>query len=262
MTPNIRYLRERADLLRELRAFFDSRGFLEVQPPCLASDCVVDAYLDPIQVDSQQLRISDVELPPRMFLQTSPESAMKRMVAAGAPSIYSLGPVFRAGEHGHFHNIEFTMLEWYEVGGDMSSGIQLLGELAMQMLNQPSFDVKTYHDVFADLKIDPDTNLDQLRTLLNSDEQDLVESIGSDHDGLLDVLMATRVQPTLGIEHPVIVKDYPATQCALAKELESGSKNCCARFELFARGVELANGYDELTDPNIFVDRAAIQNQM
>src|SRR6056297_494100 len=114
---NVKYLRERAELLRLTRRSFDQAGFVEVQPPCLARDCVVDAYLDPLAVDASQLGIADDRLPPRFYLQTSPESAMKRMLAAGAPSMYSIGPVFRGGEAGPLHNIEFTMLEWYEVGG-------------------------------------------------------------------------------------------------------------------------------------------------
>ena len=113
--PNLKLIRQRAELLRQLRQFFDSRGFLEVQPPCLSADCVVDSFIDPIEVTADQLRLG-IDLSDRFYLQTSPEAAMKRMLAAGAPSIYSLGPVFRAGERGVRHNVEFTMLEWYERG--------------------------------------------------------------------------------------------------------------------------------------------------
>ena len=112
--PNIELIRQRAELLRNLRHFFDSRAFLEVQTPCLSHDCVVDAYIDPIEVSSSQFGLGN-DLPQRYFLQTSPEAAMKRMLAEGAPSIYSLGPVFRSREQGDFHNLEFTMLEWYQV---------------------------------------------------------------------------------------------------------------------------------------------------
>ena len=261
MKLNMQFIRQRAELLKQLREFFDSRGFLEVQPPCLASDCVVDAYLDPIAIDSDQLRIGTVDLPPQMLLQTSPESSMKRMLAAGAPSIYSIGPVFRSGEHGPLHNIEFTMLEWYEVGGDLLSGISLLAELTTHTLGHASIDVRTYRQVFQEtLKLDPlDASIDQLRAMCSPQDAELTAQLGSDRDALLDLLMSTLVQPTLGIERPVIVKDYPLTQAALARPLED-DPDCCARFELFASSVELANGYDELTDAETFRRRALAHN--
>ncbi len=96
--------------------------------------------IDPIEISSDQFRLG-IELPSRFYLQTSPEAAMKRMLAAGAPSIYSLGPVFRAGERGVRHNIEFTMLEWYEVGADMEASIQTLGRLAEVLFQSEGFDV-------------------------------------------------------------------------------------------------------------------------
>ncbi|MCG8648980.1 MAG: EF-P lysine aminoacylase GenX, partial [Pirellulales bacterium] len=86
MKPSIKMLAERASLLGELRQFFDARGFLETQPPCLGRDCVVDAYLDPLRIDSDQFQLGEPDLPSTYYLQTSPESAMKRMLAAGAPS--------------------------------------------------------------------------------------------------------------------------------------------------------------------------------
>ena len=247
-------------LLRRLREFLDTRGFLEVQPPCLASDCVVDAYLDPIVVDAQQLGIG---LPAKteMFLQTSPEAAMKRMLAAGAPSIYSIGPVFRAGEHGARHNVEFTMLEWYELGGDLASGIQLLGELALEILGGSRFDIVSYRSVFQQcLSIDPiDAPMGRLLEACSDEDPQLIQSVSTDRDALLDVLLSNRIQPTLGVDSPVIVKDYPLSQAALARQSDSDPQ-CAGRFELFASGVELANGYDELTDPDVFDSRAQQHN--
>ncbi len=261
MQPNLEFIRHRAELLKLLREFFDSRGFLEVQPPCLASDCVVDAYLDPVAVQSTQLRLGTVHLPGQMLLQTSAESAMKRMLAAGAPSIYSIGPVFRSGEHGRLHNIEFTMLEWYEVGGNLTSGVQMLGELTTQMLAHADFDVQTYRAVFRQtLQVDPiDAPLDCLRELCLPQDAELTAALGSDRNAILDVLMSTRIQPSLGWDQPVIITHYPIGQAALARQSQE-DPDCCARFELFARGVELANGYDELTDPETFLQRAETNN--
>ena len=259
--PNLTCLHQRARLLRQVREFFDQRGFSEVQPPCLAHDCVVDPYIDPIAIDSKQFGLSET-LPQKFHLQTSPELAMKRMLAGGAPSIYSIGPVFRAGEMGRLHNIEFTMLEWYEVGADYQKGIQLLGELAIEVFGASNFDLLTYRRMFLEqLGFDPvDASLDQLKQSLRAVDRELVESLGDDRDGILDVLLTHCIQPSLGQDRPVIVCDYPISQAALAKAAEHDPA-CALRFELFYRGVELANGYDELTDPDELLERTKIANQ-
>ncbi len=260
--PRIDLIRERAELLRELRIFFDQRGFFEVQPPCLSRDCVIDAYIDPIEVDSIQLKISEA-LPEKLFLQTSPELAMKRMLAAGAPSIYSIGPVFRSGESGDHHNVEFTMLEWYDVGADFESCIKTLGELATQVLQSDNYDVLNYRDVFRDsLGFDPiaESTKNLADRVARIDDR-LAASICDDRDGMLDVLLSHLIQPTLGRVRPLIIKNYPLSQAALARPSVDDS-NCAARFELIVNGVELANGYDELLDADILVQRAQKTNEV
>lgn len=258
----IEMLRERAVLLRELRDFFDQRGFLEVQPPCLSRDCVVDAYLDPITVETSQLKLSDRSLPERMFLQTSPESAMKRMLVEGAPSIYSLGPVFRSGEQGPLHNVEFCMLEWYQLGAGMAEGIELLGKLAASVLGSEGYDVRTYRQVFSDhLGVDPITApVEALRDRVGALDSALAASLGNDRDGLLDVLLSQRLQDRMGSRRPLIVQNYPLSQAALARACEDDPA-CAARFELFAGGLELANGYDELLDADELVRRYQANNE-
>ena len=263
LEPNLTFIRQRAALLRELRAFFDSRGFVEVQPPCLATDCVVDAYLDPITVQASDLRVGEAMLSDLLYLQTSPESAMKRMLCSGAPSIYSVGPVFRSGEMGRHHNVEFTMLEWYQVDADLNCGVDFLGKLATHTLGISEFCVTTYRECFQHyLSLDPiEFPLQDLagRTQEVANDQSLVESICDDRDAMLDVLMSQCIQPKLGAKQPVIVKDYPLSQAALAKR-SSTDPQCAARFELFYQGVELANGYDELTDADELLRRAEQQN--
>ena len=260
LRPNIRYLRERANLLGELRAFFDLREFLEVQPPCLSRVCVVDPYIDPLAVDSAQLGIAQPGLPEKLYLQTSPEAAMKRLLAAGAPSIYSIGPVFRSGEEGAMHNVEFTMLEWYEVGGDLASGVQLLGDLATKMLGFESFETTTYRLAFQQaIGIDPIEVSDADLEKLIADVDPTLAKTVDDRDDRLDVLMSERVQPHLGLDQPTIVTDYPISQAALAKPSPSDDA-CASRFELFVRGVELANGYDELLDADVLIQRAETTN--
>lgn len=259
--PNISHIRQRAELLRQLRQFFDSRGFLEVQPPCLSRDCVVDAYIDPIEVPVAQFELG-IDLPGPFFLQTSPEAAMKRMLAAGAPSIYSLGPVFRAGERGQMHNLEFTMLEWYEVGAGINEGVRLLGELAAEMLGHDSYQVCSYRQLFRDsLGFDPiDADLDSVRGHVRQIDPNLSESVGGDRDMLLDILLSHLLQPSLGLHCPQIVKDYPLSQAALAR-ISAEDSQCAARFELFVEGMELANGYDELIDADVLLERAITANE-
>ena len=260
LKPNISLLRERAELLRELRTFFDGRGFLEVQPPCLSRDCIADAYIDPLQIESRQFALADQTLPPTYFMQTSPELAMKRMLAAGAPSIYAITPVFRAGESGTTHNVEFTMLEWYDVGANLESGVQLLCDLTTQILSSDQCTVTTYRQAFRDYaSIDPiDASLEQIQVLAADCDSTLAQSIGDDRDGLLDVLMSEKIQPTL--QRPTIVTHYPISQAALAK-VSADDPSCAARFELFASGVELANGYDELLDAQELIVRTKTINQ-
>ncbi|MCA9141116.1 MAG: EF-P lysine aminoacylase GenX [Planctomycetales bacterium] len=249
---NVKYLRERAELLRETRLFFDQRGFIEVQPPCLSRDCVVDAYLDPVTVDARDMMISDPRMPERFYLQTSPESAMKRLLVDGAPSIYSVGPVFRGGESGRLHNVEFTMLEWYELGGDVESAMSLTGDFVSQVLGADGCDRVTYRRAFRDhIGVDPiDAPTEQLRRLVESEDRSLADSIGDDRDELLDVLLSTRITSQLGMDRPLLLTEYPLDQAALAKPSET-DPSCAARFELYVRGVEVANGYDELLDAEV-----------
>ncbi|MFG0261617.1 MAG: EF-P lysine aminoacylase EpmA [Novipirellula sp. JB048] len=261
-TPNIERLRDRAAMLRNTRRFFDERGFFEVQPPCLSRDCIVDPYINPLTVSSRQLALAEPNLPEHFYLQTSPELAMKRMLVAGAPSIYSIGPVFRAGERGDQHNVEFTMLEWYEVQADLEAGIKTTGQLACHLLHTPRFEVTTYREAFSQtLGFDPITHpiaslYDETRKI----DAPLADRIAEDRDAMLDLLFSYRIQPGLGDEVPVIVRNYPLSQAALARTAED-DEACAARFEMFMRGVELANGYDELLDPEILIERTKTNNQ-
>ena len=130
-------LQARAALLQRLRQFFDKRGFLEVETPLLSRDTVVDLHLDPLPVDlfADPCRPEDGR---RMWLQTSPEFAMKRLLATGAEAIFQVTKAFRAGEQGSRHNPEFTLVEWYRVGDDLARAIALLSELAAEVLDVPA----------------------------------------------------------------------------------------------------------------------------
>jgi len=242
--------------------FFDQRGFFEVQPPCLTTDCVIDPYIDPLRVDTREFQLSPRNGQEFYYLQTSPEAAMKRMLAAGAPSIYSLGPVFRAGEQGEQHDLEFTMLEWYELGADVEQGIEILGSLACEVLKKDHFEVHSYRQLFRDhCGFDPiDAPLSTLQQYAEVIDASLVISIAEDRDGVLDLILTHVIQPKLGHDSPVIVRDYPLSQAALAKA-STQDKQCAARFELFVAGIELANGYDELRDPDVLLERFRACNE-
>ncbi len=223
---------------------------------------MVDTYLDPITVPSCQFGISVEGMADEFFLQTSPESAMKRMLAAGAPSIYSIVPVFRAGERGDLHNTEFTMLEWYEVGASAAQGIETLGNLACETLGHDRYETASYREAFQQVAgFDP---LEApVKTLVDHASQidaSLAQSIGNDRDALLDVILSRTVQPKLGQSVPLILTDYPLSQAALAKTSTSDPR-CAARFELFVDGIELANGYDELLDADELKSRYRKSNQ-
>ncbi|MEM9826322.1 MAG: EF-P lysine aminoacylase EpmA [Planctomycetota bacterium] len=236
MSPAKRWsdsLRQRARLIADIRQFFDNRGFLEVTPPCLHDECILDRHIDPMPVGDG------------LFLQTSPELAMKRMLVAGSGSIYSLGPVFRAGECGDQHRPEFWLLEWYEVGADYSRGLDTLATFSLAILPGDACERLSYRRAFVDaIGLDPlDASLQQLAALIP--DQAFAESLADHRDDLLDVLLTQFVQPRF--QTPTILYDYPLSQAALAK-MSPNDAACAARYEWFAGGVELGNGYDELLD--------------
>lgn len=236
-TASLEMLRRRAELLKQVRLFFDSRGFLEVETPVLSRDVVVDLHLDPLSVTL----FSDPREPTRgerLWLQTSPEFAMKRLLAAGCKAIYQVSKGFRGGEAGSLHNPEFTMVEWYRVGDDYDSGMELLSELGDAILGRGSANPSTFFEVIR----------------LYGE----VEPLGmSAYD--LDVVLTTKVQPQLGLTRPAIVFDYPADQAALAR-IRPGDPPLAERFELYVDGIELANGYHELLDAKVLRERNRAAN--
>ena len=234
-------LRQRHDLLRRLRSFFDARGFLEVTTPCLSSETMIDPHIEPWQVPP--LRASPGGT---CYLQTSPELHMKRLLSAGAGSIYQIGPAFRAGERGPWHQPEFTLAEWYRTGDDMAAGMTLLGDLIADLLDCDRPQTMSYADCFGQfLQLDPllSTTADLAAVAQRMGEAPRDAS----RDDLLNWLLSTVIQPQLGWQRPVIIHGFPASQAALAR-LDPDRPGTAMRFELFYLGVELANGYDELTD--------------
>lgn len=261
-TCSLEMLRHRSALLKQVREFFDRRGFIEVQTPCLSADTVVEVHLDPLVVPTESLQLGGHDLPAKLFLQTSPEFAMKRLVAAGAEAIYQLAPVFRSGERGDFHNPEFTMLEWYQVGDTAERAVDLLDQLSQDVLQALPANRTTYRNLFQQqLGIDPiDGPLDRLREMAVAAAPGLEDAFADDRDGILDVLFSLVIQPNLSVDRPQIVTHYPLTQGALAQQSKEDPQTA-ERFEWFASGIELGNGYGELLDPTILADRVASNNK-
>jgi elongation factor P--(R)-beta-lysine ligase len=255
-------LRRRAGLLKQVRRFFDERGFLEVETPLLSHDVVVDRHLDPLAVTL----FSDPRQPQQgraLWLQTSPEFAMKRLLAAGAGAIYQIGKAFRGGEQGNEHNPEFTMVEWYRAGDDYAAGKDLLADLAEEILQLGRPERLTYRDAFLRYaSIDPlAATWDELYAVAGWTSAPYLTLAERDRDGLLNVILACLVEEHLGKERPAILYDYPASQAALAR-VRDGEQPLAERFELYVRGVELANGYHELLDPAVLRERNRANNQL
>jgi lysyl-tRNA synthetase class 2 len=255
---SIDHLRTRAELLRSARSFFDERRFLEVQTPVLSRSTVIDRHLDPIELEMQLPGLGLAT----WYLQTSPEQSMKRLLASGIGSIYQIGPVFRSAELGEWHNPEFTMAEWYDVGAGFEQGLTLLDELLQTLLGCDAAERVQFQQVFQIA-----TGLDLFRT--DSDalakwcvDHGLVHDIRwtTDWDTWVNLIFSERVQPQLGPQRPVLVTHFPASQAALAKVSEDDPRTA-ERFEAFYRGVELANGYHELLDADQLHQRSIEANQ-
>ncbi|NOZ21743.1 MAG: EF-P lysine aminoacylase GenX [Planctomycetes bacterium] len=266
-TASLENLHLRADLLKAVRRFFDKRGYLEVETPLISAEATVDPNLIPFVTEW---------IPPgraaergeRRYLQTSPEFAMKRLLAAGATAIFQITRAFRNGEQGRLHNPEFTIVEWYRVGDTYHEQMDEAEELVRTVFAVCSADFSPFqeraealtangpfartsyqeafqrHAGFNPLKIDP-TELPQMAS-----SHDIIAPPGlsvDDRDGWLNFLLAERVEPELGQDRPEFLYDYPASQAALAR-IRPGDPPVAERFELYIRGIEICNGYHELTD--------------
>jgi lysyl-tRNA synthetase class 2 len=233
-------------MLAEIRTFFAARGVLEVDTPQLINHAVTDRHLHSAQVRWPAT-------PERLqFLHTSPEYAMKRLLAAGSGDIYQTCHVFRGEEHGPVHSSEFTLLEWYRCGWSLAALMHEVDEL-LRTLVRASAGAATrylsYEQAFVEALgcnplSDPDQRLAECARTAGLD-QELVRSC--ERDELLELLMGTRIGPQLGREGPVFVHRYPASQAALAR-LDPSDARVALRFELYLNGVELANGFEELAD--------------
>ena len=241
-SATISNLRERARVLAQIRAFFATRGVLEVETPLLSLTTATDPHLESISV--KQVFAADER---EFFLQTSPEFAMKKLLAAGSGSIYQLCKAFRRDERSKRHNPEFTLLEWYRIGLNEKQLMDEVQELVTTLTGSQPLQRLSYRQLFQQhLAIDPHSCSDSDLLQIANKHIDF-DGIGYRRDELQHLLMAQVIEPAL--EQDCFVFDFPANLAALATvETDEFGVKVAKRFELFMSGMEIANGYLELVD--------------
>jgi lysyl-tRNA synthetase class 2 len=243
-------LAHRSALLTHARHFFLDRGLLEVDTPI-----VVNAPVTDVHIHSAKVQFSDS--PRDFFLHTSPEYAMKRLLAAGSGDIYQICHVVRGLERGRVHNPEFTLIEWYRLGYTLEQLMDEIESLVRTLLSEVAFALSserlTYRDAFLrEMQLDPlSASLDDLTRAAKAagfspePQPGGRPGSGAQRDELLELLMGTVIGPKLGQTSLTFVYDYPATQAALAR-VNPNDPRTALRFELYCKGIELANGFQEL----------------
>jgi elongation factor P--(R)-beta-lysine ligase len=246
-SASIAVLKKRAELLHSVRFFFAQRQVWEVDTPILSAHATVDRHIDSFVTTNGR------------WLQTSPEFAMKRLLCAGSGPIYQIAHAFRREESGRFHHNEFSLLEWYRPGFDhyqlMDEVEALLRAVGVAVPAGQAMERLSYRQVFIHyLAVDP-------LMATGVEMREAIRAAGCDIEGLtlsndatdawLDVAMSLVIGPKLGADAPCFLYDFPASQAALARIRPGASPDAppvAERFEVFWRGVELANGFHELGD--------------
>ncbi|WP_054179679.1 elongation factor P--(R)-beta-lysine ligase [Trabulsiella odontotermitis] len=245
-SASIPNLLKRAAIMAEIRRFFADRGVLEVETPCMSQATVTDIHLFPFETrfvgpgHSQGMSL---------YLMTSPEYHMKRLLAAGCGPIFQLCRSFRNEEMGRHHNPEFTMLEWYRPHFDMYRLINEIDDLLQQVLECSPAESLSYQQVFQrHLEIDPlSADKTQLREAAAKLDLSNIADTEEDRDTLLQLLFVTGVEPHIGQDRPTVIYHFPASQASLA-QISTEDHRVAERFEVYYKGLELANGFHELTD--------------
>lgn len=241
-------LRLRAWVNRLVREFFFARDVLEVETPMMSRAGNTDPNIASFALEFSGRTDG---APRTRWLRTSAEYPMKRLLAAGVGDCYELGRVFRDGEAGGRHNPEFTMLEWYRVGWDhlrlADETVELVQAALSLVGREASVARTTFRELYRDtLGVDPLTaSVDELRAVADGI---VIDPDGLSRDDWLDLLMTHRIQPRFPPNQLLVLHDYPASQCALARVVRRGDVEVAERFELYLGALELANGYHELTD--------------
>jgi lysyl-tRNA synthetase class 2 len=230
-TANLDTIRQRAYLYNHIRKFFAERQVLEVETPILSGACVPDVNMEPIYTD-------------KYYLQTSPELAMKRLLASGSGAIFQITKAFRDAEIGRWHNPEFSILEWYRPGFKAADLIGEIDELLQSLLKTQAAERISYCAAFQKY-----TGLDALDCPILELEQYCAQlgfKAKTERDTYLQFIFSQQIETQLN--KPTVITDFPASQAALARKRADNPK-LAERFEFYIEGIELANGFYELTDP-------------
>lgn len=240
-SASIANLKLRAKILSRIREFFAERSILEVETPLLCQYGVTDPYIQSFQVKTEESEMR--------YLQTSPEYAMKRLLAAGCGSIYQIGKAFRIEENGQQHNSEFSILEWYRIDFDHHDLMNEIEDFLKFVLGFSTTQRFRYTELFQRyLSIDIETiSLIDLQERIRIAGWLQCPSEGLDRNTCLQVLMSHAIEQHLGYEEPMFIYDFPASQAALSR-LNPNNPAVAERFELHIAGVEIANGFHELKD--------------
>lgn len=228
-------LKIRAKGLKTVRSFFEERGVVEVDTPILSSYAPIDPHIDLFEVSYSDNRLA--------YLHSSPEYGMKKILAHGIGDIYQLGHVFRKGELGPLHLPEFTLIEWYRTQTTFESFLKDNLDLLFHFLGKQPWEILTYREAFETY----------LGVPWDAPQKDLLEQAKDlqihDPSDLINIIWGCKIEPKLGEKGVTIITDYPKNQAALAQTKMVNEEEVSERFEFYFQGVELGNGYHELTDP-------------
>lgn len=249
-SASIDTLKNRAEILRTLRDFFYQRNIIEVETPLLCEAGTTDVYLDSMTVSLNQKT---------RYLQTSPEFAMKRLLAAGIGDCYQICKAFRCDESGQHHNPEFTMLEWYRLNFNHHDLMNDMDDLLQFILKCSSAKRVSYQQLFLEyLKIDPHTaSIEELKNIAPDLCAVLNEKTDTKDDYLM-LILSHLIEPKIGFDRPCFIYDYPASQAALSQVRDN---QFAERFEVYVNGIELANGFHELQNPHEQLKRFQKDNE-
>ena len=246
---------ERNKIFKQVRDFFEQKKVLEVDTSLLREFSVTDPYMAAFSVVSPSGKHQG-------YLQTSPEYAMKKLLCSGSGDIYQLGKMFRADENGAIHACEFTMLEWYRLGFDHYQLMREVSQLIQQIVGEKETQILSYQEVFlSGLSIDPFTitaeKLAQKTIDLLGDIPDKLL-----FDNYLSLLFSVKIEPRFDPNKITIVHGFPESQASLAKTRSENGRVTADRFEVYLAGMELANGFNELTDSELQYQRFQQDNQI
>lgn len=245
-SASIDNIKHRAVLLKTIRQFFDAKDVMEVDTPAMSQATVTDVHLHTFATTFVGPGSAHGQ---KLYLQTSPEFHMKRLLCAGSGAIYQICKSFRNEESGRFHNPEFTMLEWYQPDYKQLDLVKEVDELLQLALNTLPSEIMTYQEVFIS-----HTGLDPLVDQLDVIRQyaltkNLGDFVATEQckDTLLQLIFCFIIEPLIGLDRPVAIINFPASQAALAR-IDENDPRIASRFEFYYKGVELANGFHELSD--------------